>query len=697
MSVEKEIADNTVNTAENSDAVQVNPELQNKENLEIEPSESLTPEPTDNITSDNVKVEDQEVLPKVKLDTDLDATNKKDGDQSVPNDESAENSIKETSTPTLDDVLTDTNSKKEAIDEQNVEEAKEVTEEIIDYSTLDKETLLEHIADIAQNFNINKAGDTTNQIRDAFNAIILNEKEAALGKFIEEGGVKEDFEFFAGNEKAKFDECYKSIRDKRHQYYKSLEKEKDENLKLKNELLEKLRAVIDNEESNSVNVLKKLQEEWKSIGPVHQQHNRTLWANYHALLDRFYDHRSIYFELKDLDRKKNLEAKLDLCEKVEALNEEEHLNTAIKKLNEFHDEFKHIGPVPRDEQEALWTRFKTASDLVYSKRKEYTAELVEQLKANLVIKLDLVEKLAEMASFESDAIGEWNAKTKELLEVQKQWESIGGMPRENSKEVNKKFWGNFKQFFNNKNAFFKSLDAQREANLEIKKGLLEKAEALKDNEDWDKTSNEMVKLQNEWKNSGPVPEKYRNKIYKQFKSACDTFFNNRRSHNKSLESEYDGNLDKKVAICEQLEQMATTGSVEAEKVYALQDSFNAVGFVPRNSIKKIQNQYKNALQNILDSVSNLSEEDFDTFKSALTINDVRSGPDAEKKIQRQEHAIKRKITNLEDDISTWKNNLGFFANSKNAADLLKDYEQKIVDAETKLDKLKAELKILQSA
>jgi hypothetical protein len=731
MSVEKNIADDTVSSVENSDAVQVNPELTKEENQETEVStelneiqdessdieaegisddleeEALKTEPAEEPAANNsdsiepvaevtATVEDTSVNSALENET-TEQDEVSDESNSVPAEVTENTETVEDATKAIPDLENKEIEVSNGSIEEVAQEKEALPEVIIDYSTQNKEQLLQHISDIAQNFNLKKAGEPTNEIRDTFNAIISEEENAARTKFIAEGGTKEDFKFFSGNEKMRFDEHYKLIKEKRHHHYKNLEKEKDGNLKLKNDLLERLRQVVDNEESTSINLLKKLQEEWKSIGPVHQQHNKTLWANYNALLDRFYDHRSIYFELKDLDRKKNLEAKIELCEKAESLDKEEQLNVAIKKLNDLHEEFKHLGPVPREEQENLWIRFKTASDIVYSKRKEHTAELIEQLKANLAVKLELLEELNELTSFDSEKIGEWNAKTKEVLELQKKWESIGGMPREHSKDINKKFWGNFKQFFNNKNKFFKSLDSQREANLEIKQALLDKAEALQDNQEWDKTSNELVKLQNDWKNSGPVPEKHRNAIYKKFKAACDAFFNNRRTHNKDIEADYSDNLSKKAAICEQLETMGSDSSLDAEKVYQLQDGFNSIGFVPRNSIKKIQNRYKKALQTLLDNVSNLSESDFDIFKAAIMVNDVRSGPDADKKIQRQEHALKRKITNLEGDISTWKNNLGFFANSKNAADLLKDFEQKIIDAEASVVKLKAELKIFQSA
>ncbi len=712
MSVEKNLAENEATNASSSEAVQVNPELSSEaplENTDSSPtieSEETPPTPSD----EQVKETESEITmgentPEVEVPSEtgeeVDTNSPISEDVEVPEEpvktETPEDIASQEVATQASEETVETIEKSEPTDKEEEEEEEPEEEEIIDYTSLDKEALLTHITEIANNFTLKKAGDPTNQIRDAFNAIIRAEEKEALEKFIADGSKKEDFHFTPDNAKIKFDEQYKTIKNKRHHHYKDLEKSKEQNLKIKTELLEKLREIVDNEESSSMNALKKIQEEWKAAGPVQPQYNKTLWANYNALLDRFYDHRSIYFELKDLDRKKNLEAKLELCVKAEALDKEEQLNIAIKKLNDLHEEFKHLGPVPREEQEDLWQRFKAASDVVYSKRKEYTAELVIQLKANLVEKLVLVEELESFITFNSEKISEWNDKTKELLELQNKWEAIGGMPRENAKEINKAFWGNFKKFYQNKSAFFKSLDAQREGNLEIKLALIEKAEALKDNQEWDKTSNELIKLQNEWRDSGPVPEKHRNKVYKKFKAACDTFFNNRRSHNKGQEAEYVVNLTKKEAVCEQLEAIASSESLDAQKVYELQTEFNTLGFVPRKAIKKIQNRYKQAIQSLTASAKDLNKDDYDTFKSALVINNLRSGPNADKNIERQEYGLRRKITHLENDISTWNNNLGFFANSKNATELLKDFEQKIADAEANLKKLKAELRILNQA
>ncbi|MBU2913659.1 MULTISPECIES: DUF349 domain-containing protein [Reichenbachiella] len=569
----------------------------------------------------------------------------------------------------------------------------------VDYSSMSKEELLDQIAEISKSDEGFKKGKKIQAIRTSYDVIFDKEKEAALSRFIQDGGEEDDFDYKLDETSENFEAYHKILREKRYKNAKELEKQKENNLKLKNDLLERLRLFIDDDENTaSINELRKLQDEWKSIGPVHPQHNKTLWANYNALLDLFYDHRSIYFELKELDKKKNLGMKLELCDQAEALAQNENLNEAIKRLNELHEEYKHIGPIPKEVQEETWQRFKSASDEIYQKRKEYYGHLKEEFKENFSKKSTLADQIQEYAEFSAEKIGEWNAKTKELLALQKEWDATGSMPKEQAKQINKKFWGAFKAFFRNKSAFFKTLDSQRGENLEIKQKLVDQAvELASKDDDWENTANKLKDLQKEWKDIGPVPEKQRESIYKSFKKACDTFFNKRRDHNKIKESSYDDNLVKKEAIIKQLEELAHVDDLDPEKVYELQDEYNALGFVPKKAIKSIQNKYQTALKAVVNNAKNFEEDELDELKSLISIHKIKAGPHGDQKLQRKEYSLKRKIQNLESDVSTWKNNLGFFANSKNAEKMLKEFEQKIQDAENQLIELKEELKLITYA
>ncbi|MEM9324149.1 MAG: DUF349 domain-containing protein [Bacteroidota bacterium] len=567
-------------------------------------------------------------------------------------------------------------------------------EDEIDYEHLEKDQIEEHLAQISRDDDIRKIDRHLKPIKARFDLLFATERAQALEKFLAEGFEEEDFEYREDDQSQKIHAYLELLRDKRQKFYADRERQKEDNLKKKEEILEKIRELIDGEESDiSIKGVKELQEEWKSIGPVPGQHNKTLWANYNALLDRFYDARSIYFELKDLDRKKNLKLKLDICERAEALDQMDNIKEAVVQLNELHEEFKHVGPIPRDEQETVWQRFKSASDKIYVKRKDFVDELKKSLLENFEKKMTLADEAEKFISFESDRISEWNKRTKEIQELQRRWEAVGGVPRDKAKLVNKKFWGGFKQFFAHKSAFFKKFEAQREDNLKKKQELVQRAEEMKESSDWQSTTEQFKKLQAEWKDIGPVPEKFRNSIYEEFKAACDHFFDRRRDQNKEQNQEYEENYQQKQVICNSIAQLAQTEDLDQDLLYDLIDQYNSIGFVPRNVMRKIQDRFNQVTAQVINS-SALDDEDRNELKMNIEVSRLKGGPHANRKLFRKENSLKRKIDNLQNDINTWKTNMEFFASSKAADQLKKDFEVKIEQAQEELIVLRKELRLL---
>ncbi|WP_026954079.1 DUF349 domain-containing protein [Algoriphagus vanfongensis] len=578
--------------------------------------------------------------------------------------------------------------------EEESEGEEEHEEEHLELDGLSKKELLKLIKEkLGEGKNPLKIEKTIGEIKAALDEITSKEREEALEKFKAEGGTDDDFDFRPSDEERDFNTYFFEFKKQVSTIRKDAEKLKEKNLETKTEILNKLRELVDGEETTlSMNAIKAIQEEWKSVGAVPSSQNRSLWASYNALMDRFYDNRSIYFELKELDRKKNLESKLELCSKAEALKDVADLKEAIQTLNELHEEFKHIGPVPREDQEPLWQRFKAASDNVYDRRKEYYDSQKEVFKKNQLDKEALIEKLVEFADFKADRIKEWNAKTKEILEIQKSWEKIGPVPRESGKEINKAFWSAFKKFFHHKNLFFKELDEIRATNQSKAEELIVKAEELKDSTDWQNTSNALISLQQEWKKLGPTPEKNRDSLYKRFKSACDTFFENRRNSNKQANSEYEANYKKKQELCEDIIKAAEENPSE-EELTGMVDKFNEIGFVPRKNMKDIQAQFKAAVDAYLEKLDDgFDREDF-LFR--LNLNRIQSDPNANKTLNKKEHGIRKQISDLENNITLWKNNLEFFAASKTADKLKDQFDVKIQKAEDEIEKLKKKLSILR--
>ncbi len=570
-------------------------------------------------------------------------------------------------------------------------------EETPDYSHYTKEQLVDVIKELSKSDNIIKADRVAREIKPYFDEIRGKERSEALKRFVADGGEEKDFDFKFDELTNRFDANFKLIRDRKTQHVKEREHQKEENLKKKEDILERLREFVDADDPNfNFDDFKAFQDEWKSVGPVPPSYARTLWANYNALVDRFYDHRNIYFELKELDRKKNLELKIELCERAEKLSGLDSVKDAIKELNELHHEFKHIGPVPKEEQEPLWERFKAASDAVYDNRKDFVEKLKKELEANLVVKEKLAEEVQAYVNFDSDRIKEWNNKTKDLLAIQKRWEAVGGLPRARAKEINRRFWGAFKAFFHNKSGFFKKLDAQREGNLDLKKELVKRAEELKDSTDWNKTADDFKRLQREWKEIGPVPEKFRESIYQEFKKSCDHFFDQRRSHQGDAEKEYVENYNQKIGVCEELETMAKEKSNDIDKFRQLQDDFSAIGFVPRKNISEIKKRYANAVDKFISSLEGISEDEKQQLKIEDQIHKIASGPNAGQRIYRKEQSLRKQIGQVENDIAVWRNNMEFFADSSKASKLKDEFQSKIDSAKSELANLKKQLKILRT-
>jgi hypothetical protein len=570
----------------------------------------------------------------------------------------------------------------------------EIEEEVV-YANLSKDELLIALKKLLSSIDFMKADHKVNEIKTYFDELYNSEKNEALDKFVNEGGVVDDFNFKKSDADQEFLALIHDFKVKKTEFFKDQEKQKDRNLEAKNAILDKLRDLVDGEETTlSINTIKSIQEDWKKIGQVPSSQNKNLWASYNALMDRFYDNRSIYFELKELDRKKNLEHKIELCEKAESLIEIEELSDATKILNELHEEFKHIGPVPREEQEALWTRFKTASDAVYDKRKDFYESQKEVYSENLITKQKIIDKLDVLKDFSSSKIKDWNTKTKEVLAIQKEWDAIGPVPKENGKEVNRKFWSAFKHFFQNKNSFFKELDEVRLTNKNKAEELITKAEELVNSLDWQETANKLITLQQEWRKLGPTPEKVRDSLYAKFKEACDKFFENRRSANKAVNREFDDNLEAKIALCESIKQEADSEGKSEESLEAMIHQFNEIGFVPRKNMKEVLAKFNDAVEYYVEKLGREGGNK-DEFLFRLNLNKLQTDPNGSRVLNKKEHGIRKQISDLENNITLWKNNLEFFTASKTADKLKEQFDDKIKKAETEIDKLKKKLSILR--
>ncbi|WP_026633030.1 DUF349 domain-containing protein [Dyadobacter alkalitolerans] len=604
----------------------------------------------------------------------------------------------------------------------NNELTEEHEEEVpdVDYSQLSKEQLVNILENELASINVEgskpaalkKAESVAREIRPVLDSIKQKEKETALAAFVAENGGEEGFEYKYDAETQKIDALSREIRGLKNSYYQGQEKEKEKNFNVKTALLQRLRTLLEDEGSKETDAsglkssweeFKKIQEEWKLAGNIASPHNGTLWATYNALIDRYFSNRNIYFELKELDRRRNAELKAELCEKVEELGKSLETRPMTREIlneaNHIFEDYKHLGPAPKEDQEKLWQRFKEALDVLYNAQRGQFAEQKKSMQENYEQKLKIYEAITPFTTYNSGSIKEWNAKTKEIMAFQDQWVALKGiMPREEGKDLSKKFWAALKTFFNNKGEFFRQLESKREQNLELKNQLCAEAEAiLETGEDNPSTTQKIIELQKRWKGIGQVPEKFKDTIYERFKKACDAYFDQKRAKNKEVEEEFESNLKKKVDLIERIEAAANNKDESTLNLLsAFKNEWTSIGFVPKKDMQAIQKRYIAAINTYVSAIGQLSSKEKEQAVLESEVELVRDG-DSSRNLYRKESDIRRKITQLENDIALWQNNIEFFAKSKTSDRLKAEFERKINSALSQLNDLKHQLSIIQEA
>ncbi|AFM05823.1 protein of unknown function (DUF349) [Bernardetia litoralis DSM 6794] len=605
-----------------------------------------------------------------------------------------------------DDEKTDDTESENSAKEQK-EEKQELPQE--DYSILSKEELVAKAAMFAAQATVSEGrinfrylDDQVSKIREFIDAFTETERKEARQKYEESATSEEEKEGFSFQQDeltGTFYENFKAIKEAKRTHYAKLEGEKQSNLKKKQAIIEELRSLTDTSKPSELSRkgefdrVKAIQTEFKNIGYVPMQEADEIYRNFKALLDLFYNQKSQERELLALDRQRNLEAKVLIVARAEELLNHDKLNDAVNELNRLHQEYKRIGPVPRADREELWERFKVASDKIYDARREYADKFKAQLEENMKLKQDLCLKVEEFVAFDADKIRDWNNKTQELVDLQKQWDSIGPAPREVAKILNKQFWDNFKTFFNNKSKFFEKLDAARDENLIKKQELIKKAEELKESTDWDNAANQLKALQSEWREIGHVPEKQREVVYQQFKQAADHFFDRRRNRYKEQDAAQEENLNQKLEICSQIEELAKAKSNDTKKLQELHLKFHEFGFVPRKNIRTIQDRFDEVNAMFMKN-SELSSDEAQSFHFKTQAKAIKQNPKMAGDFKQSENKLKRKITDLENEINLWQNNIEFFAKSKTADKLREEFNEKIANAKAEIAVIENQIKIL---
>lgn len=577
-------------------------------------------------------------------------------------------------------------------------EKEENEAEMGDFSGLDKEQLVKLVEQLNRDSNPEIAHRSIQKIKPLFETLYHQELNEAKEKYLAEGGTEDTFEFKYAPLLDRFHQAVKGINDRRKINLKIQGEERSKNLEAKLILLDQLRQLVgDHEHNPGYEKFKEIREEWKKIGPVGSEHVKNLNDSYYSLIEQFHSLSEIFHNLRDFDRKKNLEQKLEIISKIEKLADEPKISKALMDLMNYQSEFRSLGPVPKEKVEELRDRFKAAIDIIYSRRKAFNEERKGFLQEEIALKEALVEKIAGFENFQSDAVRDWQSKTKEILALQEEWKQIPNRFREKTAELNKQFWGTFKKFIHNKNEFFKTLEKGRKEILAQKQALVDEVENLKDGEDFDGIANRMKELQQDWKKIAPVFGKEGQKIYEAFKAGIDHFFSRLRDQKTGEEKVQVGNLTLKENICAEIEALAQSGEADRQQVEALREKFRGVGFVPMKSIQKINARFSKAMIDMIEAAKGISENEKEKLKISLLSSRATFSSEGVKSLRNQEGYIQKRLQQLKKDVNNLEDNMAMFKMSKNAMAIIEDYQKRINLSRLEIKELESQLRDIRQS
>ena len=507
--------------------------------------------------------------------------------------------------------------------------------------------------------------------------------------YVEAGGDPEAYQPEPDPTEEPFKQAMQQIRQRRAQLQAEQEQQRAQNLERKQAVIEKIKllATTPEEAGKSYDAFKELQAEWKEIGPVPVENVSEVWKNYQLYVEQFYDMLKLNIQFREYDFRKNLEAKTLLCEQAERLVGEKDVVKAINQLQTLHQEWKEIGPVAKDLREEIWNRFKEASTVVRKRHQEYFEARKAQEEENLARKTELCEQVEAIPTDGLKTFADWDAKTREIIDLQSVWKTIGFAPQKVNTQIFERFRAACDKFFTAKAAYFKSVKEELNQNLARKRELVEKAEALQDSTEWKQTSDALIELQKQWKTIGAVPRKVSDELWKRFVGACDHFFEAKNQATAGEREEQKQNLEKKQNIIERLRALADNAvDVSAQKVHELQAEWNAVGFVPIRDKDKLYKQYREVVDQLYKQFNlQHAEQRLNSFKTTLRVS-AEAGANT---LARERERLTRAFEIMKSELQTYENNIGFLSASSKKGNSL------VAEIQKKADKLKDELDLLR--
>ena len=558
-------------------------------------------------------------------------------------------------------------------------------------AALTKEEIIKRFEEILQNIE-NVGRQDIEHLKQAFYKIRKHETDAARKAFVENGGDADAFVPEADEYEQKFKELVSAIKEKRTEIAKAAEQLKEENLEKKNRIIEKIKEFISSGEdvNKYYNEFKQLRQEWNDIKLIPQEKATELWKNYQLYVERFYDLLKINNEFRTYDFKKNLELKTALCEAAEKLEEEPDVVSAFYQLQNLHHEFREIGPVAPEMREEIWGRFKKASTVINKKHQQHFEELKAKEQGNYEAKQAICEKIESIDCTALKTFADWDEKTNEVIALQSEWKTIGFAPQKLNVKIFERFRAACDAFFKAKSEFYKTIKTEKNENLQRKIALAERAEALKDSTDWKKTTEELTRLQKEWKTIGSVSKKYSDAVWNRFISACDYFFEQKKNMFAGQKSEEQANLAAKLELIEQIESIPEDAdAAEALKtVKELQEKWNSIGFVPFKEKDKIYKRFIASVDKWYDSYrQGVSDRKISAFKDNIDRIASKDG-NAVNGLYRERDKVVKMYESMKSELATYENNMSFLNVSSKNSSFMQEINKKI-------EKLKSDIKLAE--
>ena len=587
-----------------------------------------------------------------------------------------------------------TDQKEQVETTDNAAEAENASGQRKVYKT--KAEVVERIKEIAHAEEIPQK-DEVDYLKTVFYKLHFAEREADMKAYLDAGGDPAAYQVKPDENENAFKAEMTIIKERRAKQFEEQEKLKQDNLKKKLDIIEKIKnmATSPEEANKSYQEFKQLQQEWKEIKMVPAENANELWRNYQLYVEQFYDLLKLNSEAREYDFKKNLEIKTKLCEAAEKLADEDDVISAFHQLQELHQEYRESGPVAKELREGIWARFKAASTVINKKHQQHFEDIRAKEEDNLNKKTELCEKVEAIAKEENKTSADWENHTKQIIEIQTEWKTIGFAPQKMNVKIFERFRAACDDFFGRKSAYFTQMKKEFTENAEKKKALVEKAQALKDSTEWKATSDKLIALQKEWKTIGMVPKKYGDQLWNDFLAACNHFFEARNAANAGARNEEHANLDKKKAVVEKLKALLENPVDDTQaEVRKLTEEYNSIGHVPYKEKDKIFNEYHEVLDKIFKELNiSTARRRLNNFKTNLK-NVAKRGEDA---LDNERTRLQRRAEQMKQEIQTYENNLGFLnASSKKGNSLIDEMNRKVQKLKDDLELIKQKIKAIDS-